>query len=211
MMNISDNYDGMGFDQEAKLRAERNLLRFSGSMIDESAAGLTVTIGLENTTAEVKDICLFPGDLVDVEMIAQVIGKTGVLMAGTAVQPSGVTVKSNTCLEYAQKFFAKNPTRITELQISVSDEAQLANAIEITQSSPFRRLGSQNLIPKSSQRAGDANTKLVNIPLKNFQLDDQTQMFIRLGGNQTAELTFFIGASRNDAYMLQESAKLATI
>jgi len=209
---LSDRYDGLSFKSEGELRRTRALQRFAGSMIDESAAGLTFTIGLSNTGAT-KNICLFRGDVpATVEAIKDVtgVGVDGVLSTDKDKAIADVTFTCNTNIDYLQAFLNNNPTRIPEIQVSVADEKQLARKIEITQSSPFRKLSSQVIIPKNTQRPSDANSKLVNIPLKNLQLDDQTQMLIEIGEGQSIEITYFVGASRNDAYMLSEAAASST-
>lgn len=201
---LSNRYDGINRSDEQELRIARSIARFSGIGLDKAASGLTVTLNIKNTGSAAKTICLFPGDLKDVDEIKKVVGKEVDGIAGTTI--ADVEVTSNQCIPYIQRFVARNPTSIISASLSVDNEAQLSHAIEFTQSSPFRSLGSQLVVPKSHQKSGDANTKLVEVPFVTTQLDDQTQMMVTVGAGRSMEITLFMGASANIAQGFAETA-----
>ena len=194
----ASQYDGGTLEEAYIQRKTRAESYFAGIGVDKTASGMSVTVTLKNKGAAAKNICLFPGDLSSKEEINTVVGRTCDGIAGVETI-TDVTVECTTGLRYFQNFVSKNPTKLRSIAYSVDNEAQLSQGIEFTQSSPFRTLGSQIVTPKSHQVANDANTKLVNIPFDLTHLDDQTQMFIRLGAGRSVELTIFIDAVLNKA------------
>jgi hypothetical protein len=141
--------------------------------------------------------------LTSIEEILAVAGVTVDAIA-TEGETGDITVISQG-LAYAQRHFARNPTRVSEIQVSVDNPSQLSRAIEVVAVSPFRKNGSVSLVPKSYQRANDANVNLVAIPTNGFQIDDQTCWIVTVGGGRRIDLTFFTGAVRNDAYLLKKA------
>lgn len=194
---LSNNYDSPTRQDEMELRIAKSIAKYSGVTLDKAASGLTITLNIKNTGSAAKTICLFPGDLKDVDEIKKVVGKEVDGIAGTTI--ADVEVTSSQCIPYIQRFVARNPTSIISASLSVDNEAQLSHAIEFTQSSPFRSLGSQLVVPKSHQRSGDANTKLVDVPFVTTQLDDQTQMMVTIGAGRSMEITLYVGSMRNGA------------
>lgn len=195
--DLTNRYDGLTREAEQDLRIARSVARFSGVSIDRAASGLTITLNVKNTGASAKTICLFPGDLKNADEIKKVVGKEVAGIAGETI--TDIEISSNQCIPYVQRFVSRNPTAIISASLSVDNEAQLSHAIEFTQSSPFRSLGSQLIVPKSHQKSGDANTKLVEVPFVTTQLDDQTQMMITIGAGRSMEITLFMGAMQNSA------------
>lgn len=206
---LTNRYDGMTFDQEKKNRRRMNQARFDGAFFDVSEVGLTKTVSITNADTAAKRVAVFPGNLVSTDEILAVIGaqvdyiaKEGALDEGT----EKVTVIAEG-LAYAQRHFCQNPTRVTEIQVSVDKTQQLSQAIEIYSVSPFRKSGSVKLIPKSYQRATDSNVNLVSVPTNGFQIDDQTCWIVTVAPGCSLDMTFFTGAVRNDAYLLKKAGE----
>ena len=190
------HYDGESLEAAYRQRRVQAEAFFDGSGIDATASDLSVTVTIKNTGTSAANVCLFPGDLISKDEIAKVVGRTcdGIAEVETIAD---VSVECSTALRYVQRFVARNATRLKSIAYSVNNEAQLSQPIEFTQSSPFRTLGSQVIMPKSHQQASDSNTKLVNIPFSLTHLDDQTQMFVRVGAGRSVEMTIFIDAVQN--------------
>lgn len=203
--NLTDRYDGLTREESQEIRIARSVARFSGVSIDRAASGLTITLNIKNTGTSAKTICLFPGDLKDADEIKKVVGKEVAGIAGETI--TDIEVTSNQCIPYVQRFVSRNPTEIMSASLSVDNESQLSHTIEFTQSSPFRSLGSQLVVPKSHQKSGDANTKLVEVPFVTTQLDDQTQMMITIGAGRSMEITLFMGAMKNAAAGFAQTAQ----
>lgn len=189
---------------EQDVRIARQVANFTGISIDNTADNLSVGISLKNSGSSPITVCLFPGSLESKEEILKVVGKQcdGIVTDIIA----NLAVECTTSMSFLHRFLENNPTALVEMQLSVDNESQLSHPITLTQASPFRTLGSQNITPKSKQRSGDANTKLVSIPFKTTQLDDQTQMFITIGAGRSVELTLFVGASFNRAASFARTA-----
>lgn len=203
---LSNRYDGMTLEQELKSKQNRSLSHFDGGIFDVTALGLTKTISLTNSDTTTKRIAIFPGNLQSVEEILSVIGASvdAIAKEGTVAEKVSVVASG---LSYAQRHFVRNPTRISEIQVSVDNQSQLAQPIEVYNISPFRKNGSVQLIPKSYQRATDSNVNLVSVPTDGFQLDDQTCWIVTVGPSRSIDLTFFTGAVRNDAYLLKKAGE----
>lgn len=188
---------------EQDVRIARQVANFTGMSIDNTADNLSVGISLKNSGSSPITVCLFPGSLKSKEEILKVVGKQCDGIATDTI--ANLAVECTTSMSFLHRFLENNPTALVEMQLSVDNERQLSHPITLTQASPFRTLGSQNT-PKNKQRSGDANTKLVSIPFKTTQLDDQTQMFITVGAGRSVELTLFVGASFNRAASFARTA-----
>lgn len=199
---LSNRYDGMTFEEEKKNKQKRNLARFDGAFFDTSEVGLTKNVSITNAGTSAKRIAVFPGNLASKEEILAVIGASVDMIAAEGTTDEVTIIAEG--LSYTQRHFNRNPTRVTEIQVSVDKTSQLSQAIEVYAVSPFRKNGSVNLIPKSYQRASDSNVNLVSVPTNGFQIDDQTCWIVTVAPGCSLDMTFFTGAVRNDAYMLKK-------
>ncbi|MDR2683955.1 MAG: hypothetical protein LBB53_01065 [Prevotellaceae bacterium] len=201
---MSNRYDGYNFEEEKKLRKTLGLAKFSGSFFDTTEVALTKTVSFSNTAEVSKKIAIFPANMLSVAEIAVVAGMTVDGIAGSTI--TGITEVSEG-MQYAQRHYVRNPTRVTEIQVSVNNQAQLALPIEVKMVSPHRSLESIKIYPKQHQRASDSNVNLVSIPTNGLQIDDQTIWVVTVGAGKTIDLTFFVGASRNDALLLKRAGE----
>jgi len=203
---LTDRYDGRTLEQERKEVANRNQSRFTGiDFFDTTENGLIKTVSIKNTAAKAKRIAVFPGNLISVKEIEDIAGTTVDAIAAEGTKDD-VTVDCRG-LAHAQRHFQRNPTRVTEIQVSSSNELQFSQPIEIFKLSTFRKLGSEMLSPKIYRRSSD-NLSLVSIPIKNgLQLDDQTCWIVTVAPNSDVDLSFFTGAVRNDAFLLKEAGR----
>jgi hypothetical protein len=199
----SNNYEGMSPEQEIALRRTRDLQRFSGPLFDVSTFGLTKSIGIVNSGASEKAIAIFTGSLTSIEEILEVAGVNvdAIAAEGTV---GDITVTGE-ALEYARRFFNRNPTRVIELQVSVSSQIQLSRKIRVFRGiSPFGNPASVNIVPKEHQKSSDSNVNLVSIPIKELQIDDQSLWVVNVAAGQSIDITIFTGAGRNDAQLLSK-------
>lgn len=217
---LSDNYSGMSLEQERQRRnaalGSSGLINFGGasSFDEEDRANQVYTISLTNKDATSKRIVLFPGQAVSVQeikdlagFVADAIAMDGNVMIGESEKVLVSCIAKN--LAYFQRFLCTNPTRVIEMQISVSDKKQLAQAITVTKLSPYCVLGSTNFVPNQYRKSSDNDTLMAEIDVNTLQLDDQTVMDVVVAPGSSIDITFFFGASRNDAYTLREQAKIA--
>ena len=189
---LSNRYDGL----KSKTAAE---------LFDTSDVGLTKTISISNNGDTTKRIVVFPGGLRNVEEVAKVIGATVDAIAKEG-KTGDVTVVCEG-LGFAQRHFVRNPTRVTQIQVSVNKAEQLSQPIELYKANPLRKTGSANIIPKLHQSASNGIATMVVVPTRGHQIDDQTCWIVSVAANCIVDLTFFMGACRNDAYMLSKAGE----
>ncbi len=214
MEKFSNNYSGMNPQEEKALRRKKQAYRFDGQIVSPaSASAESFAITLNNLGEQSKRIVLFPGDLENVAEVAAVAGFTadaiaahGTILLDADDDPQVTCVCEN--LSYAQRFLARNPTRIMEIQFSADNKAQFDNPITMTKISPVESLGSKRIRPSQFQKPGDSNITLVSVPFDGMQLDDQSVLDIVVGAGRSITLTFFFGASRNDAKTLAQITSL---
>jgi len=220
MKNLSNRADGMLPSADIRSEAARRqilraqgmgLVRLSGggsTFADEKATQSVFQIKLNNIGLTDKVIALHPGalTLAEIATIAGVtvdaIAKDGVIIADSV---TGST-KTNTTLSFFQKFVNANPTRIIRMQISSNEEDQMGETLTLAKVNPVNKLGSQEITPSNYKRQSDLQSKLVVVDLPNFQLDDQSVWYTTLLAGRTLTINLYLGASRNDAALLEELA-----
>jgi hypothetical protein len=197
-------------------------LQFNGgasSFADENKTGLNYSVTISNTGANAVDrlIALLPGYLSNAADIKDASGtavaaiiKEGAEVVGTVdggdnLAASGQPKSVNEFLGFL-KF---NPTRFTGLKMKVDDSAQFDEAIYIKQMSPFRNLTDDFIYPSNYKGSGDSDDKRAEIPLENFQMDNNTVVILKVKAGRTVNLTWFAGAIKNQAYELAVKAATA--
>lgn len=220
LRKVSDRYTGMTIEQERAKRAailgNNGLINFGGSSSfdEEDNTNQVYTVSVSNNDATSKRIVVFPGQLASVAEVQEVAG-----FVADAIAKDGVIISDAegaelvSCnaknLTYFQRFLSTNPTRVVEMQVSVSDKTQLSKAITVTKISPYCTLGSTSFIPNQYRKSSDNDTLMAQIDVTTLQIDDQTVFDVVVAPGATIDITFFFGASRNDAYTLNAQAKVA--
>ena len=189
---LSDRFDGM------KEKPQKGFF-------DTSDVGLTKTISISNEGDTTKRIVVFPGGIRSIDELSKVIGASADLIAKEGKTGDVIVVCDG--LAFAQRHFVRNPTRVSQIQVSVNDAKQLSQPIELYKANPLRKTGSVNLIPKLHQSASNGIATMVVVPTNGYQIDDQTCWIVSVAAKCTVDLTFFMGACRNDAYLLQKAGE----
>lgn len=180
----------------------------------EKNSNSSFTFAVTNAGATEKRIVLFPGLL---STLAKLNAATGIdadciAIDGVSLEEGGnaiITVSSRRSLELFQEYVKRNPTRISSIQLQVSNQQQLSKPFTITGISPYKGAGNEEFIPQTTQKTSDSNTNLANISFKHFQLDDQKVLDFVLIAGATIQITMFTSVERNAAYTLQAEAVAA--
>lgn len=217
---LSDNYDGRPLSTESNIRkivrGSDGLINFGGALgfDEENRITQKFTIALTNKADEEKRIVLFPGATASLKEIEEVAGfkadaiaVDGDVIINTDKQAEVTCVAKK--LAYFQRFLCKNPTRVMKILLTTKQEDQFSRDMTSTKLSPYRRLESTSFNGDEYRSPSDSNTLMAKIDVDNLQLDDQTVLDIVLAPQASVNITFFMGASRNDAYTLSEQAKIA--
>lgn len=99
--------------------------------------------------------------------------------------------------------------RFTGLKMLVNNTDQFEEELCIRKLSPLGDLGYETITPSTYKDSKQTDDKRVEIPLNNFQLDDQTAVLFTLKAARTVTFTFFSGAIRNVAGELNAKASAA--
>lgn len=197
-------------------------LQFNGgasNFADENKTGLNYSMTIANVGANAVDrlIALFPGyldaaaDIKDASgtAVAAIIKEStevvGTIAGGNNVSAAGLPKSINEFLG----FLKHNPTRFTGLKMKVDDAEQFEESIYIKQMSPFRNLTDDFIYPSNFKDSSQNDDKRVEIPLENFQMDNNTIVILKIKAGRTVTLTWFAGAIKNQAYELAVKAQTA--
>lgn len=196
-------------------------LQFNGgasSFADENKTGLHYSMTLANAGANAVDrlIAIVPGYLSNAADIKDAAGNVvdaiikeglviGVVADGDALFANGLPKSLNEFLG----FIKYNPTRFTGLKMKVDDAEQFDESIYIKQMSPFRNLTDDQIYPANYKDSSQTDDKRVEIPLENFQMDNNTIVIMKVKAGRTVTLTWFAGAIKNNAYELAVKAQTA--
>ena len=218
--NLSDKYSGMSLSKEMEKRnailGNNGLINFGGSTSfdEEDKTNQVYTVSLTNSGTTSKRIVIFPGQAASLEeiknvagFVADAIAKNGTVIEDGEKNPVVTCIAQN--LEYFQRFLCTNPTRVVEMQISVSDKKQLAQLITISKLSPYCTLGATSFTPNQYRKASDNDTLMAQVNITTLQFDDQSVFDVVVAPGCSIDITMYMGASRNDAYTLSEQAKIA--
>ena len=228
MDNLSNRATGMlpQANLQNELSRRRNLrgnglLKLTGGGASEQNTQAVMQIVLVNNDTDSHMIAIHPGlldTIAEIQAIAGVtvdaIAKDGVVIASTTPTTPGslprvsCKTKNTTSLGFFQKFVNNNPQRIVRMQVSSTDANQLEEPIVLAKISPTTKLGDFPITPAHKKKSADTNANLVVIDLDNFQLDDQSILYVNLLENVTLTINLYLGACRNDAATLEELASI---
>lgn len=205
---------------DAIARARRqNSVRFNGVTPEDAADFLiskyTIQYTLTSVAASSVKLALLPGYFNSVTEInaSRGLALDAIINEGdikdTASTPAKIATGKGEPYPINEllRFVYRNPQCFTHLKLLASSPDQLYNNIEIVHLSPYHGLASDRLNPSMYKTANQTNDKMADIPLPDFQMDDQTLLYITL--NAGASLTFIwsAGAQWNEASDLHELAK----
>lgn len=214
---LSANF--IGYEGGEYVGAGDLALDFTGSgssFLDEGAGAqqFTVTITNKGTAAENQILALFPGYFGTASDI-----KDGAGMAAAAIVTDGTVIStadkevvctgSPKAIAEFQAFCKRNPTRFTGMKMLVDNAEQFEKPIYIKKLSPFKNLEDYSIVPSTYKESSQMDDKRCEIPLTDFQLDDQTTVVFTLLAGRSVTFTFFAGAIQNPAAELNKKAVLA--
>lgn len=190
----------------------------ASSFADENKSGLLYTMTLTNTGSAAVDrtIAICPAYFTTAASIKDNNGNAvaAIITDGTIVGAAG----TNDILSGAGKpkpivdflaFVKFNPTRFTGLKIQVDNSGQFDEIVYVKQNSPFRTLPDFQLQPNAYKDSTQNDDKRVEIPLENFQMDNNTSVIYTIQAGRTVTLTWFAGAIKNAAAELAQKAEFA--
>lgn len=188
----------------------------ASSFADEGKTGLIYTMTITNNGANAVDrsLALNPGYFTSASDIKDSNGTAvdAIVAEGTIIG-AGVTActgagKPKSITEFLA-FLKYNPTRFTGLKIKVDDSSQFDNIIYIKQNSPFRNLQDKQITPNTYKDSTQTDDKRVEIPLEDFQMDNNTTVTTVISAGRTVTFSWFVGAIKNQAYELANKAAIA--
>jgi len=222
---------------ELRRLAEQNISGFNGSGVsfydgsddpslmfpdginnfaEEDQSGLFYSFTLANvgSAAEARSLAIIPGYFTSASEIKDNAGSAvaAILKEGDVITTTDKVVTCKGKPKSYDEFLAfikNNPARLLGMKMQVDDDSQLSEDITVRKISPFRSLQDRTISPSIFKNSSQNNSKLVEIPLQDEQLDNQTVMLYTLGAGRTVTFTFFIGAIRNVAGELDAKAKIA--
>jgi hypothetical protein len=196
-------------------------IQFEGnasSFADEGKTGLIFTMTIANigSAATDRSIALCPGYFGAAADIKDSNGNAvaAIVSEGTIVGAAGTNDilsgkgKPKSITEFLG-FIKYNPSRFTGLKILVDNSAQFDNIIYVKQNSPFRNLQDMQIYPNTYKDSTQNDDKRVEIPLENFQMDNNTTVTTVISAGRTVTYTWFVGAIKNSAYELASKAATA--
>lgn len=194
-------------------------LDFAGegsSFLNEDKAPRTFGITVSNMGASAVDrvLCLHPGyltELIDMTNTAGVAA-AAVITDGDVIAEADKKVTATgkpKKISHLKAFVNRNPTRFTGLKMLVNNSDQFEEEITVKKLSPFKNMGDKVINPGEFKDSNQTDDKRVEIPLEDFQLDDQTLIVFTLKAGRTVTFTFFSGAIKNQAGELNKKAVIA--
>lgn len=216
-LGLSHNFSG--YEGQQYVGIGDLSLDFTGSgssFLDEGAGSqqFTVTITNTGTAAEDQILALFPGYFSSAASIkdASGVAADAIVTDGSIITTADkqvVCTGSPKAIAEFQEFCKRNPTRFTGLKMLVNNSDQFEKAIYIKKLSPFKNLEDYSIVPSTFKDSTQTDDKRCEIPLNDFQIDDQTTVVFTLLAGRTVTFTFFAGAIQNGAAELNKKAVLA--
>jgi hypothetical protein len=137
------------------------------------------------------------------------IVKEGIVIGTVAANNPLVCASENKPIDELLQFTRFNPTRFLGIKMQCANAAQFGQALNIKQVSPFRNLQDRTLIPDSYKSSLQYDATRVEIPLDNFQFDNNTIVAWKILAGTTVTITLFGGAILNIAMELDRKARIA--
>ena len=216
--NLSDRAIGAdSIAAEMRLRDNNKIMRALGAAVpsftDEARANQVFPIKITNTDTADHLVAIFAGDL---DLISEITSILGITVDGIAKESADIITGKVTCatapgttIEYFQKFVKRNPTRIMQIKVKSNLEEQLDEPLVFSHINPFAKAGQQVLNPGAYAKETNQNNKLVTIPVRDIQLDDQTVLYVNILAGSTLQLSLTVGATSNAAAVLAKQAEVA--
>ena len=180
-----------------------------------SQSTYSLTIKNVGTSAEDQTIAIIPAYFSEAAKIKDAAGSAvdAIIKEGTVIATTDKVVtavgKPKSIDEFLL-FVKHNPVRVTGIKMSVDDSAQFSEDILIRKESPLRDLGFTTISPANYKNSQQMNDKIVEIPLPDAQFDNQTSVITKIQAGRTVTITFFFGAIRNEAALLDQDVKMAS-
>jgi len=211
MRNIR-NYEG-NRPEAQRPETGRN---YAGAAV-QAFGNLSFTMTIENigVSAEDQTIALMPAYFSTAASVKDASGAAvdAIIKQGTVIATTGKVVtavgKPKSIDEFLL-FIQHNPVRITGLKMKVDNNAQFSEDILFRKESPLRDLGFKTISPSNYENSMQNNDKIVEIPLTDAQFDNQTSVVTTIKAGRTVTYTFFLGAIRNEAALLDQDVKMAS-
>ncbi len=192
----------------------RNYDGLAAQPIAPALGSFTMTIANVGTAAIDQSIAILPAYFTTASQVKNASGSAvaAIIKEGSVITTTNAVVTAVGKPKSIDEFLAfvkLNPVRITGMKISVDDPAQFNNDFLFRKESPLKDLGFVTKSPANYQNSMQNNNKIVEIPLTDAQFDNQTSVVTTIGAGRTMTITFFIGAIRNEAAMLDAAVKSA--
>lgn len=204
-----EGYNGFG---DPSIQFIGNASNFS----DEGKSGLTYTMVITNQGASAVDrkLAICPGYFTDAADIKDASGTAvdAIIAQGTIIGAGGTICTGAGTPKSITEFLAfikYNPVRFTGLKMLVDNSAQFDNSIYVKQNSPFRNLQDREITPNVYKDSTQTDDKRVEIPLEQYQMDNNTTVITTISASRKVTLNWFVGAIKNPAYELAVKAAIA--
>lgn len=229
-MNRLSSYegDGLGYEGEDNyVGVEDDSVDFCGtgarSFISEADRTVPFQFKVVNTFATTKKIVLNPGYLNTTTEINDATGESvdGILADGAFLTDTGVSVtatagRSKHKITPWLRFLKTNPHRVRQIIIESNTDLAFNETMVIQTVSPYRTMPNKYLLLTDYVKPDQYNNKKAYIDLDDVQIDDQTLIFLNIGGTNivattgvSLNFTFKMGAMKNPALELDKKAKRA--
>ena len=211
MRNIR-NYEGNSHNVQRN-ETGRNYAGQNAALTAQSTYSLTIkNVG---SAAEDQTIAIVPAYFTTAAKVKDATGtavaaiiKEGTVIATTNKEVTAVGKPKS--IDEFLLFVLHNPVRVTGIKMSVDNSAQFSEDILIRKESPLRDLGFMTISPANYKNSQQMNDKIVEIPLPDAQFDNQTSVVTKIQAGRTVTITFFFGAIRNEAALLDQDVKMAS-
>ena len=207
------NYEGVPV-RKNPYETGRNYDGLGPAPIAPAMGSFTMTIANVGSAAVDQSLALLPAYFTAASQVKNASGAAvaAIIKEGQVITTSNAVVTAVGKPKSIDEFlaFAKlNPFRVTGMKIAVDDPTQFNNDFLFRKESPLKDLGYVTKSPANYANSMQNNPKIVEIPLTDVQFDNQTSVVTTIGAGRTMTITFFIGAIRNDAAILDAQVKTA--
>jgi len=206
---LSNRFDGtlgMSIAQMDENQAKRALTKFIGEFqpFDVTNSGQSFAVTVTNNTTAAQVFCLFPGDLTTKK---EILDKTGVSVDAIITDTyfaSGISVEGDN-LPYWVRQVLRNPTVFPEIQLTVTNDAQIGNPLQVSAINPYGIGGRVSINPRSSQTENNPNAKMVTMRNLDLLLGDATVLTYKVNAGEVVTLNMLVGASRNNMKFIADA------
>lgn len=135
--------------------------------------------------------------------------KEGVVIGDPATNDALTVESENKTIDELLRFILFNPTRFIGAKLQCNSNNQYGQSWNIRQCSPFRNLQDKTITPDTYKNSNQFDQTRVEIPLDNFQFDDQTLVSWNILPQSRVTITLYGGAILNAAKELNKKASSA--